>query len=64
MKDTDLRLFAQLSAAPHTFVQRNHRYLGSSQSSIDYDFAASRRVNNAVRVDKCLRDFYILSHLS
>ena len=32
-RDSDLRAFAQVSAAPHTFVQRIHRAPGSSQPS-------------------------------
>ena len=60
-KDSDLRRFAQVSAAPHTFVQRIHCAPVSCQLSINFYFAACRRVNHAAYVGKRLRDFHILN---
>ena len=51
-RKTNPRPFAQLSAAPQTFVQRDCRGHGSYQSSIDFWFAASGRVNHAALVSK------------
>ena len=48
-KDSHLRLFAQISAAPHTFVQRVHRVPASSQSPTDFWFAGGGRVNHTAR---------------
>ena len=60
-ENSDLRLLHKVLAAPHTFVQRNHRILGASQSSIHFWFAASRWVNHVADVGERLRDFLILT---
>ena len=52
-ENTDIHHFAQMSAVPHTVVQRIHRALSSTLS------AASRRVNHAAEVCKRMRDFHV-----
>ena len=60
-KISDLRPFAQVSAAPLTFCQWIHRVPGWSQSSIHFYFATGKQVDDAAKVGKHLCDFYIFS---
>ena len=45
----ELHRRSQVLAAPHNFIQQNHRALGSSQPSTDFRFAVGRRMNHVVK---------------